>query len=222
MFWIVKALTKEMSKKEYPKAYGEWYIEFRNEEERMLFEKYLELWAKNWWSVIYKQIKWKYIGTVEPKEPYSAYDNVERVYVSIPWVKCIGTAKREWDDYWYWQSRASWRSYIFDVLDNEEAVKYIFNVAKEYQDKQDAIKKAEEDAEAERKRIEKEQKEEVIRIEKYVKRMNELDGSTWEFSEQFRILREIESIGVLNQKLLVSWQENVDKIHKLKKDFYKL
>lgn len=221
MFWIVKALTKEMSRKEYPKADGEGYIEFRNEEERMLFEKYLELWEKNGWSVVYKQVKWKYIWTVDPKEPYSAYDNVERVYVSIPWkIKCIGTAKMEWDDYSY--RRWRWQHYIFDVLDNEEAVKYIFNVAKEYQDKQDAIKKAEDDAEAERKRIELQHKEEVKRIEKYVKRMNELEGGTWEFSEQFRILREIESIGVLNQKLLVSWQENVDKIHKLKKDFYKL
>lgn len=205
----------------YNKIDGTGTIQFRNDEELMLFQKYLELWKKNWWTYTVKQIKWKYIP-LDSLAPYSAYENVERVYVHIQWIEgCVGTAVREWDTSSYWR-KWNFRNYIFDILDNEEAVKYIFSIALDYQSKIDAIAKQEQDAIDEAERIEKENMEEHARIEKYIQRINQLSWSTNELAEEFKLLREIESIGKLNADLVISWKENINKIYKLRQDFYSI
>lgn len=216
-FFSKKVIDEEY---EYEKVDWGWNIEFNNQEEKMLFEKYLALGESNWW-VIKRDIKKSPYTITDTKEPYSAYENVVYVTVSIQWIKnCKWTVKKEFDNTKRVFRRCAY--YKFDVLDNEEASKYIFNVAENYQKRIDDIKKAEEEAIQERERIEKENKESLIRIEKYLARINELEWSTWEFSEQFKILREIESIWDFNKKLLVSWKENIEKIHVLKKDFYNI
>jgi len=213
MFWFKIPQTI------YNKIDWDWAIVFKTEEEKMLFGKYLELWEKNWWSSNIERLKWGWSMTNVSE--YSPYQNVEIWHIGILWVEwATGSAKREWDN-WHIYLR-EFRNFSFDILENEDAVKYIFKEAKKYQDKLDAIAKAEADAIEEKKRIEHEHKMELENIIAYTKRINELNGSSWEFDKQFEIIREIEWIWELNKKLLVSWEENVEKINKLKSNFYNL
>lgn len=210
MWWFSNKINEALQK-EYISVDSGRYIEFFSQEERALFEKYLELWERNWWSY-----------SEEPQK-HTIYDRHIITTVKILWTNCEWKVSRY--IYWHTMMDDSWYyNYInFDAIKNrEELIKYIFKVAKDYQDSQDKIKREEEEAEEERKRIQQDNKERLELAETYIKRLSELNWNSWEFNPQFKILREIESIWELNTKLLDNWKENVEKIHSLRKEFYSI
>lgn len=195
------------------------YVPFTNDVEKALFLKYVELGERNWWTVTYRMVKdWNNIFI--PNQESSHYNNRERIYIHIIWVdECTWTAYREWDNGY---EKSDWKDLIFDVIENHIVVKHLINIAVEYQDKQDAITKALEKEKEERERIEMKNKEEQEILEKYTKRISELNWIPNEFNPQFKILREIENIWKLNVELMDNWKSNIDKIYKLRNEFYKL